>query len=33
MGLKRAAFRLLVGKPEGKEDQDIGEWITLRLIL
>jgi hypothetical protein len=28
----RNAYRLLVGKPEGK-DQDIGEWIILRWIL
>jgi hypothetical protein len=35
-GGKRNAYRLLVGKPEGKnhkEDQVIGGWITLRWIL
>jgi hypothetical protein len=32
MGEKRIAYRLLVGKPEGKshqEDQDVGGWIIL----
>jgi hypothetical protein len=32
MGEKRNAYRLLVGKPEGKnhkEDQDVGGWIIL----
>jgi hypothetical protein len=36
MGEKRNAYRLLVGKPEGKnhyEDQDIGGWIILGWIL
>jgi hypothetical protein len=36
MGEKTNAYRLLVGKPEGRrplEDQDIGEWIILRWIL
>jgi hypothetical protein len=33
---KRNAYRLLVGKPEGKRpkaDQDIGRWTILKLIL
>jgi hypothetical protein len=32
----RNAYKLFVGKPEGKdhwEYQDIGRWITLRWIL
>jgi hypothetical protein len=32
MGEKRNAYRLLVGKPEGRdhqEDQDVGGWIIL----
>jgi hypothetical protein len=36
MGEKRNAYRLLVGKPEGKnnyEDQDVGGWIILGWIL
>jgi hypothetical protein len=37
MGEKRNAYRLLVGKPEGKrdheEDQDVGGWIVLVWIL
>jgi hypothetical protein len=31
MGEKRDAYRILVGKPEGRdhwEDQDVGGWIT-----
>jgi hypothetical protein len=33
---KRNAYRIFVGKPEGKrplEDQEVGEWILLKLIL
>jgi hypothetical protein len=36
MGDKRNAYRLLVGKPEGKrpvEDQEVGGWIILRWFL
>jgi hypothetical protein len=36
MGEKRNAYRILVGKPEGKshwENQDIGWWIILKWIL
>jgi hypothetical protein len=37
MGRKSNAYRLLVGKPEGKrplyEDQDVGGWIILGWIL
>jgi hypothetical protein len=33
MGEKRNAYRLLVGKPEGKEDLDVGGWIILGWIL
>jgi hypothetical protein len=32
-GAKRNAYRLLVGKPEGKnhsEDQDVGGWIIIK---
>jgi hypothetical protein len=35
-GGKRNAYRILVGNPEGKnrwEDQDVGGWTTLKLIL
>jgi hypothetical protein len=35
-GEKRNAYRLLVGKPEGKrplEDQEVGWWIMLGWIL
>jgi hypothetical protein len=35
-GEKRYAYRMLVGKPEEKnhcEDQDVGGWIILKLIL
>jgi hypothetical protein len=35
MGEKRNAYRILVGKPEGKrqwEDQDIGGWTILKYI-
>jgi hypothetical protein len=33
MGEKRNAYRMLVGKPEGKrplEDQDVGGWAILK---
>jgi hypothetical protein len=33
---KRNSYRILVGKPEGKrklEDQDVGGWTILRLIV
>jgi hypothetical protein len=36
MGEKRNAYRILVGKPEGKsywENQDVGEWTILKWIL
>jgi hypothetical protein len=36
MGEKRNACRILVGKPKGKrhwEDQDVGGWTILKLIL
>jgi hypothetical protein len=36
MGEKRNAYRILVGNPEGKhhwEDQDVGGWTILKLIL
>jgi hypothetical protein len=36
MNEKRNAYRILVGKPEGKnhlEDQDIGGWPILKWIL
>jgi hypothetical protein len=35
-GEERNAYRILVGKPEGKRslsDQDVGGWIILKLIL
>jgi hypothetical protein len=35
-GEKRNAYRILVGKPEGKshwEDQDVGGWTILKWIL
>jgi hypothetical protein len=36
MGEKRIVYRIMVGKPDGKnhkEDQDIGGWIVLMWIL
>jgi hypothetical protein len=36
MGETRNAYRILVGKPEGKrplEDQDVGGWTILKWIL
>jgi hypothetical protein len=36
MEVKGNAYRILVGKPEGKrplENQDVGQWIILRWIL
>jgi hypothetical protein len=30
---KKSAYRLLVGKPEGKRDQDVGGWKILGWIL
>jgi hypothetical protein len=36
MGEKRNAYRILVGKPEGKnqwEDQDVEGWTILKWIL
>jgi hypothetical protein len=36
MGEKRNAYRILVGKPEGKdhwEDEDLGGWTILKWIL
>jgi hypothetical protein len=36
MGEKRNAYRILVGEPKGKnhwEDQDVGRWTMLKLIL
>jgi hypothetical protein len=36
MGVKRNAYRLLVGKPEGRghwKDQDVGGWTILKWIL
>jgi hypothetical protein len=33
---KRNAYRILMGKPEGRdhwEDQDVGGWATLQRIL
>jgi hypothetical protein len=35
MGEKRNAYRVLVGKPEGKnwEEQDVGGWTILKWIL
>jgi hypothetical protein len=36
IGEERNAYRILVGKPEGKyhwEDQDVGGWTILKWIL
>jgi hypothetical protein len=36
MGVKRNAYRILVGKPDGRDDQDdqdIGGWTILQWIL
>jgi hypothetical protein len=36
MGEKRNAYRIFVGNPEGRdhwEDQDVGGWTILKLIL
>jgi hypothetical protein len=36
IGEKRTAYRILVGKPEGKnhwEDRDVGGWTVLKWIL
>jgi hypothetical protein len=36
MGEKRNAYRILVGKPEGKrllEDKEVGGWTILKWIL
>jgi hypothetical protein len=36
MGERRNAYRILVGKPEGKnhwEDQDVDGWTILKRIL
>jgi hypothetical protein len=36
MGTKRNAYRILVGKPEGKrplDNQEVGGWIMLKWIL
>jgi hypothetical protein len=36
MGEQRNAYRILVGKPEGRsnwEDQDVGGWTILKWIL
>jgi hypothetical protein len=36
MGVKRNAYRILIGMPEGKnhwEDQDVGGWTILKWIL
>jgi hypothetical protein len=32
-GEKRNGCRILVGKPEGKKDLDVGGWIILKWIL
>jgi hypothetical protein len=32
-GTKSNAYMILVGKPEGKEYQDVGGWIILKWIL
>jgi hypothetical protein len=31
-GEKRNAYRILVGKPDHQEDQDIGGWTILKWI-
>jgi hypothetical protein len=33
MWKNRNTYRLLVGKPEGKDDQDVGGYVKLRCIL
>jgi hypothetical protein len=33
MGEKKNMYRLLVGKPKGKKDQDIGGWIIIGEML
>jgi hypothetical protein len=36
MGVKRNAYRILVGNPEGRdhyEDEDVDGWIILKWIL
>jgi hypothetical protein len=33
MGEKRNAYRILVGEPEGKEYQDVGGWINVKMDL
>jgi hypothetical protein len=33
MGEKRNAYRILVGKPDGWVDQNVGGWAILKWIL
>jgi hypothetical protein len=33
IGETRNAYRILVGKPEGWKDQDVGGWTILKWIL